>query len=75
MGHWKLKREQPKRREPKPGPQWHQKSPATASGPRKEKARERKGRSRVQQLRERHARGEFGLAELARRIVQTWQSI
>lgn len=54
---------------------WRQKSPAYASGPRHNAARERKGRSRIRCLRQRHRRREFGQRELVRRIIQLWQSI
>ena len=54
---------------------WRQKSPARASGPRRIAARDRKGRSCIKLLRQRHGRGDFGQRELARRITQLWQSI
>lgn len=54
---------------------WRQKSPAHASGPRLIATRERKGRSHIKLLRQRHGRGDFGQRELARRIIQLWQSI
>ncbi len=54
---------------------WHQKSPTFASGPRRNAARERRGRSRVKLLRQRHSRGDFGQRELDRRTLQVWQSI
>jgi hypothetical protein len=54
---------------------WHQLSPAFASGPRRNAARERRGRSRVKLLRQRHSRGDFGQRELDRRTIQVWQSI
>lgn len=57
------------------GGSWRQLSPAYKSGPRRNAARERCGRSRIKLLRQRHRRGDFGERELTRRITQLWQSI